>query len=360
MPLGAALRKVEEAMAALARIEAIAVELKDAYLISRILTRREAVASSAIEGTHSTLDELLAVEETQDEPGKAATRQVRDYALALDELVPDVQRLGATAFSLDLIGRMHQRVMRDDPEYGDPPGRLRQRVVWIGGARDIAYSSFNPPPPDEVASCLTALLGYMRGEGMQAMTQGLLTRITLAHAQFEAIHPFRDGNGRVGRLLIPLMMVADGRIPLYLAPFIETRRAEYYAALKGAQQRLDWEPLVGFFAEAVIATVTEVLATRAALAGLQAVWRCRRDFRRDSASARALDWLPHYPVVTVRRLSDLLAVSFKSAAQAVEQLAEVGILTERTGHARNRVFAAGEALSILNRPFGAEPVLPET
>lgn len=358
VPLGGAVRKVEEAMVALARVEAIAADLKDAYLISRILIRREAVASSSIEGTNSTLDELLAAEETQDEEGAAATRQVRDYAVALDELVPEVQRVGADIFSADLIGGLHQRVMKDDPDYRDAPGQVRSRVVWIGGTGDIAYSTFNPPPPDQVEACLAGVIAYMRGNGMQVMTQGLLTQIALAHAQFEAIHPFRDGNGRVGRLLIPLMMAADRRIPLYLAPFIESRKADYYAALKVAQQRLQWDALVGFLADAVIATVAELLATRTALAELRNIWLGRRDFRRGSASYLALDWLPHYPVLTVKRLAKILDVSFKTAAQAVDQLVDSGILAERTGYARNRIFAATEALSIINRPFGAEPILP--
>ena len=358
IPLGAAASRVEAATAALARVDAIAAELHDPYLISRILIRREAVASSSIEGTNSTLDELLSIEETEDGAATSDTRQVRDYATALDAMVPEARRSGHEVFTVELVCALHRRVIQDDPGYKGIPGQVRDHVVWIGGGKDIAYSTFNPPPPEDVPACLEQVIDAMRCQGMQSMTQGLLTRMAIAHAQFEAVHPFRDGNGRVGRLLLPLMMAADGRTPLYLSPYIEANKGRYYDALKAAQQRLQWEEMVGFLADAVVGTVDEVLATRSALAALASLWRARRAFRRNSAALRALDLLPHYPVLTVKRLAETLNVSFKAAAQAMNQMAEIGIVTERTGYAKNRVFVAAEALSIINRPFGAEPLLP--
>jgi Fic family protein len=237
------------------------------------------------------------------------------------------------------------------------PGELRSRVVWIGG-RDIAYSTYNPTPPDDIAACLEETMRYLRCEGMQAMQQGLIVRMAVAHAHFEALHPFRDGNGRVGRLLLPLMMAAEGHAPLYLSSYIEAHKAAYYASLKAAQQRLEWHEAVGFVADAIVGTVNELLATRAALSTLRDLWRARRKFRRESAALRAIDVLPHYPVLTIRRLADILDVSIPSATQAIGQLVEAGILGERTGYVRNRVFAATEALSIINRPFGETPILP--
>lgn len=351
--------RYEAATAAKAKVETLAAEVQDPYLISRVLVRQEAVASSSIEGTNSTLDELLSVEETEDGAASTAAKQVRDYALALDALVPAALHQGPAIFDDQLVQQLHQHVMRDAPDYPDPPGQLRKRVVWIGGGRDIAYSLYNPPPPDNVPACLRHTLEYMRAEGMQVMTQGLLTRMAVAHAHFESVHPFRDGNGRVGRLLLPLMMAAEGRVPLYLSPYIEAHKPAYYEALKAAQQRLEWPVMVGFLADAVVGTVDELMGTRAALVALQDLWRRRRNYRSGSAALRALAVLPHYPVLTVRRLSELLKVSFKGAGQAMEQLAEAGVVVERTGYARNRVFVAAEALSVINRPFGSVPVLPE-
>jgi Fic family protein len=357
--LGQVLQRHQAAMDALARVDVIAAELKDPYLISRILPRREAVSSSAIEGTSSTLDELLSVEETGAEGAPEAAVQVRDYAHALDGLVPRAHAVGTALFTRDLVQDLHRTVMRGDSSYQDAPGALRTIVVWIGGRGDIAYSSYNPAPPRDVARCLDETIAYMRGEGMQAMRQTLVTRMAVAHAHFEAVHPFRDGNGRVGRLLLPLMMAAEGHVPLYLSPYIEVHRSAYDESLKAAQQRLDWPHAIGFIADAIVGTVSELSATRAALRELRENWQGRRAFREKSAAALALDILPHFPVITTARLADLLGVTVPAAAVAIRQLEAVGILKERTGYRRNRIFAAAEALAIINRPFGAAALLPD-
>lgn len=346
------------AEAAMGQVDAYAATLHDPYFISRILTRQEAVSSSAIEGTHSTLDELLAAEETHDTEVRASVRLVRRYAMALQSYVRRAGQRGPEVFTEGLIGNIHRRMMRGDPDYADPPGALRRLTVWIGG-RDIAYSSFNPPPADRVAACLRDNVHYMQAEGLHAQQQSLLTRMAIAHAHFEAVHPFRDGNGRVGRLLLPMMMAAEKRTPLYLSAYIEAHKDAYYTALKAAQQREDWPAMVGFLADAVVGSTRELMATRAALSTLTALWKGRRQFRAGSSALRALDVLPQYPVVTVGRLAELLAVSFPAASKAIEQLCEVRILRERTGYSRNRIFSAPEALSVMNRPFGATPILPD-
>ncbi|MCC8975822.1 Fic family protein [Bradyrhizobium brasilense] len=354
-----ATKALDVAQFAFGRVDAIGAQLKDPYIVSRILTRREAVSSSSIEGTQSTLDELLSVEEAGGDDARDEARQVRNYAVALDGFIPLAAKDGYRVFTMDLIRDLHRAVMKDDPDYQDAPGELRNRVVWIGGKGDIAYSSLNPPPPADVPHCLAQTVDYLRNEGMQQMTQGFITRMAIAHAHFEAVHPFRDGNGRVGRLLLPLMMAAEKHVPLYLSPYIESKKETYYASLKDAQQRLDWQPIIAFMADAVTGTVDELIRTRKALSDLSELWRRRRKFRKGSAAVRALDELHNYPVVTAKRLGDLLEISPPQVHQAIAQLEEAGILQERTGYARNRVYAAYEAFSIINRPFGEEPLLPE-
>jgi Fic family protein len=353
------LQQHARAIDAMARIDTLTAELKDPYLISRILTRQEAVSSSAIEGTNSTLDELLAVEETADAAVSEAAIQVRDYATALDGLLPRARAEHHSIFTEDLMARLHRAVMAGDSTYAEEPGVLRGNVVWIGGGRDIAYSIYNPTPPDGIAAALAENIAYLRCEGMQSMTQSLITRMAIGHTHFEAVHPFRDGNGRVGRLLLPLMMAAEDRTPLYLAPYIAAHKPQYMAGLKAAQQRLDWTEAVGFIARAITGTVDEVLKTRSALQSLSALWRARRKFRAGSAAVNAIDLLPHYPVLTIPRLAALLKVSFNAAGNAVEQLVEAGILASPEDQRYNRLFTAREALSVINRPFGETPVLPE-
>lgn len=354
LPIQAAQLAHDRALTMLGRIQALAEQVSDPYVISRTLSRREAVDSSAIEGTNSTLNELLTVEE-HDDDARDAARQVRDYALTLDRMLPRAAREQNDVFTLDLVQDLHREAMRHDPDYRDEPGAFKQVVNWIGGTGHIATSTYNPAPPDQVSACLEQTMAYMRCEGMQALTQSLITRMAVAHAHFEAIHPFSDGNGRVGRLLLPMMMAAEGYVPLYLAPYIAANRPGYYDGLKAAQQRLEWAPLVGYLSDAVSGTVEELFATRGAIERLAEDWRARRKYRAGSASLRTLDLLVDYPVITLKRLADKIQVSRPQALVAINQLVEAGILIERTGHRRNRVFAAEAVLAIVNRPFGAVP-----
>lgn len=351
------LKRLSEANAALVRLETLAEELPDPYLISRILPRREAICSSSIEGTNSTLDELLSLEETGEAELSDAAIQVRDYALTLDRIIPRAQKQKHAIFTSELTKELHRAAMRGDSQYRDEPGEVRSRVVWIGGG-DIAYSTYNPTPPDDIPATLEDSTRYMRCEGMQVMQQNLIARMAIAHAHFEAVHPFRDGNGRVGRLLLPLMMAAESRMPIYLSPYIEAHRAAYNESLKAAQQRLEWHEIIGFMSDAITGTVSELFVSRHALVDLHDIWMARRKFRKDSAALRALDVLPHYPVLTINRLAELLDVTFRAASTAIEQLIEIGVLMERTGYTRNRIFVAPEALLVINRPFGEVPILP--
>jgi Fic family protein len=352
--LGAVAYRHTAAIAAIAKIDHFVRSLDDPYHIGRILVRQEAVSSSSIEGTNSTLDELLGLEE-QVEEVRAEALQVRDYAALLERVVPMARKRGSAVFDRKLVEEIHRQVMTHDPDYRDVPGQLRSGVVWIGGIRNIAQSTYNPAPPDHVARCLDESLSYLRDEGMQAMAQSVVERMAIAHAHFEAVHPFRDGNGRVGRLLMPLVMAANGHVPLYLSPYIEAHNGAYVEALEASQQRLEWAEIIGFMSDAIVGTVAELHVTRRALAGLGDSWKARRRFRAGAASTRALDILPSYPMITTNRLADMLGVSFPSANAAIEQLLKADILRERTGQRRNRVFLAHEALHIINRPFGSNP-----
>jgi Fic family protein len=127
-------------------------------------------------------------------------------------------------FTVQFVQDLHRAVMKGDADYQDVPGELRKIVAWIGGAGHIANSIYNPTPPDDIPACLAETMTYMRCEGLQAMAQSLIVRMSVAHSHFEAVHPFRDGNGRVDRLLLPLMMAAEGLTPIYLSPYIEAHK----------------------------------------------------------------------------------------------------------------------------------------
>lgn len=169
------------------------------------------------------------------------------------------------------------------------------KVVWIGGSRhNIAYSTYNPPPPDRLPQCLQNTLDYMAG----------------------------DGNGRVSRLLIPMMLAAEQEPPLYLSSYIEAYKQDYYDALKQAQQKLNWLPLIAFTSQAIIGTVQEFKAVRSATKALKTEWLGRRSYRKNSAALRALDVLVDCPVITATRLGKILDISAPATKTALEQLTD--------------------------------------
>ena len=352
--LGPARASHATALSSIGRADALAKAYPDHFFLSRILVRQEAVASSAIEGTHSTLDHLLEVEEAEDPFATIRTdsdaKQVQSYALALERALGDVQRNKFDAFSVGMIRDLQREVVKDDPTYTHEPGALRKRghFVYIGGG-DISRSTYNPAPPDEVMNCLNDQISYLKCAGMQHSNQSIVTRMALSHAHFEAVHPFPNGNGRTGRLILPLMLAADGHTPLYLAPYIAANRPTYMDALRAAQQRLEWVPIIEVIASAIISAVDTAERTHGDLFVLFSDWINRRKWRRGSSARRAIDLLLGHPVVTTKRLEGLLGISSQAAATAIKQLVAAKILEERTGFKRNRVFAATGVLKIYNR-----------
>jgi Fic family protein len=342
------------AIAALGRADALSTQFPSHFLLSRVLVRQEAVASSDIEGTHSTLDALLEAEETGEEQASDADLQVRDYAIALETAIRDVESHGYDAFTIHTIEKLHRALMRNDQDYVQRhgvPGEFRRKQVRIGGT-NFATSTFNPPPYADVLSCMAEHIAYLRCEGMQQLHQSIITQMAVAHAHFEAVHPFSDGNGRVGRLLLPLMLRAAGHTPLYLSPYIAAFKPDYYGALRAAQQRLDFVPLIAHLSRAIINTVADAESAVSKLAALQRNWTNKRRFRKHSAAERMLDKLAWHPVVTARTVERLVGASPAAARTAINQLADAGILMERTGKLRYRIFQAREVLAIYKNPSG--------
>ncbi len=337
-----------DALKALGRADSLAKQFPTHFLFTRVLVRQEAVSSSEMEGTHSTLDALLEAEETDDKGSSEADRQVRDYAVALETALIEVSARGHNAFTIDLIQSLHASLMREDSNFrerGGVPGELRKLVVWIGG-KHIANSRFNPPPPNDVLACLVEQLDFLRCEGLQQVHQSIVTQMAVAHAHFETVHPFRDGNGRVGRLVLPLMLAAAKHTPLYLSPYIASNKAEYVDALVAAQQRLEYAPLVGHLSRAISNTVDDADRSLMRLERLVADWHIRKKFRKGSAAQRLIDALPGHPVVTSKTVMRLLKITNKPALTCLGQLEDAGVLRERTGKKRNKVYSADEVLKI--------------
>ena len=350
--LGDAAPEHHAAMQALGRANALPQQYPYHFLLSRVLVRKEAVASSDIEGTHSTLDALLEAEETSGEDASEADLLVRDYAIALELAIADVEAHGADAFTIHTIEKLHRALMRNDKDFlkkHGPPGEFRRKQVRIGG-RDFNDLTYNPPPHANVLACMAEHIAYLRCEGMQQLHQSIIVQMAVAHAHFEAVHPFADGNGRVGRLLLPLMLCAAGQTPLYLAPYIAAFKPDYYSSLRAAQQRLDFVPLIAHLSRAISNTVTDAETAVRRLTDLQAAWTQRKKFRNKSAAQKMLDKLLWHPVVTAKSVERLAGCSPAAARTALAQLAEADVLFERTGKRRYRIFQAREVLRIYKNP----------
>lgn len=303
--------------------------------------RKEAVVSSQIEGTQATLVDLLAFEaaKTSDADRDLDIEEVCNYVEALTFARREISRPGGLPISVRLLNETHRRLMRGARGSDKAPGEVRRTQNWIGGTRP-GNAAFVPPPPQAVAQAMSDLERYVHApDGLPP-----LVRAGLVHVQFETIHPYLDGNGRLGRLLIMLLLEhwAVLKQPLlYLSLFFKRHRAEYYRRLGAVRSEGDWEGWTTFFLEGVATIAEEAVATSRDLFALTTRDRARI-LEAPSAtivSARLFDELPRHPIVTVPGVVKLLSVTKPTAAKAIGVLQELGILQEITGRRRDRAFS---------------------
>lgn len=337
---------------AIATTAAVAQLLPHPDLITHSLERREAVLSSQIEGTRTDLTQLLEYEATGSGDGLPDDAAITlGYVRALDHGLRAVRQPGGPRnLTRDLLRQLH-RVLLDGTAYPHPegPGAWRRGQNWIGGRR-IEDATLVPPPVTHLETCLLDLEAFLQMDPGSPARMALPLRMAVAHAQFEAIHPFSDGNGRVGRLLPPLMMAAEGLPPLYLAGYLKTRQRAYYDRLAGVQRRGDWTPWLAFFLEGIASAAATEQATAQALLSLRQSWQERTaSMRSDSAARRLLDVLLGAPVQTVASAREALGVSPQAANTGISALLELGILREMTGRRWGRSFQAHEAIAVLER-----------
>jgi Fic family protein len=327
--------------------------LPNPHLLIRPFVRREAVLSSRIEGTQATLGELLAAE-----AGAAVDRSpedLRDVANYVVALEHGVGRLATLPLSLRLVKELHDKLMRGVRGDAATPGAFRRSQNWIGPAGcTLADASFVPPPPDRMLDGLGAWEKFLQDDALPP-----LVHAALAHSQFEAIHPFLDGNGRVGRLLITLLLVERQVLPsplLYLSAFFEATRPEYYARLSGVTARGEWEDWLAYFLRGVAGQAEDALGRIRRIDALVAGWRERVAAAPSRLPDRSLDLFVENPFWMVNRLAERLGVAFTTAQRAMGRLEAAGVVTLAGEARRNRVYCARAILEILEEP----PRLPGT
>jgi Fic family protein len=330
--------QLAKANLALGRLDGVGRMLPHPALVLNPIIRNEAVLSSRIEGTRSSLTDLYAYELAGESLPqlKEDVEEVHNYVKALEY---GIQRLATLPLSLRLVRELHQVLMQGGRGQNKEPGTFRKSQNWIGApGSSIQTASFVPPPPDALMPLLGEWENYLHSEPKEPV----LVQCAWLHAQFEEIHPFLDGNGRVGRILIILLLVERGvlRFPLLnLSAYIERNRSAYYERLSAVSQQDDWEGWLGYFLQGIEAQAKHAMTTVEAILKLKC--HCEEQMRGLGSSGvllRTVEQLFLTPLVTVNSLSTQLEVSNQTASTTVAKLVDLGILMEMTGHKRNRRF----------------------
>jgi Fic family protein len=345
---------LEQANQSLGRLDGLASVLPDLGLFLYAYVRKEAVLSSQIEGTQSSLSDLLLFE-NDEAPGVPVhdVQEVSNYVAALNHGLARLRE--GFPLSLRLIREIHEVLLSEGRGSSKEPGEFRRSQNWIGGMRP-GNAAFVPPPPDLVMDCMGALEKFLHEERTDLPP---LIRAGLVHVQFETIHPFLDGNGRLGRLLITFLLCACGalRAPiLYLSLFFKANRQTYYDLLMQVRQKGDWEAWMEFFLTGVKETAEQaVSATRRILELLESDRKRIEALGRPAASVLLVfQHAQTNPILSIQTTSEKIGLSFPTVTASVTHMQKLGVLREITGKRRRRLFVYDAYLAILNE--GTQPL----
>jgi Fic family protein len=354
LELGEFLPLLDRANQALGRLDGLSTLLPDTELFLYLYVRKEAVLSSQIEGTQSSLSDLLLFENAG-APGVPIddVREVSNYVAAMQH---GLERLrDGFPLSLRLIREIHGILLRGGRGANRTPGEFRRSQNWIGGTRP-GNAAFVPPPPERLMECLDSFEKFLHDE---AQKLPLLVQLSLIHVQFETIHPFLDGNGRLGRLLIALLLCARGALReplLYLSLYFKTHRARYYELLQRVRTDGVWEEWLEFFLEGAEATAKQAADTAVELIRLFDTDRKRiQVLGRSALSAlRVHEYMQKKPLINIGMAARALNLSIPTVSAALKRLEELAIAKEATGKERDRIFAYTRYLEIVSA--GTEPI----
>ena len=341
-----------EATQALGRLHGIGPRVGSREILIEPFIRKEALESSQIEGTHATLSDIYAYEAGQealiDEDRQQGTQEVVNYLHALMHGLDAITT--GDPITVELLCEMHDRLLSRVRGDEADPGELRTTQNFIGSTPYIQDARYVPPPPDEIPDLLEDLLKYAK----QETNLHPLLRIGLIHYQFETIHPFLDGNGRLGRLLISLLLQRDGLLPepyLYLSSYFNARRSEYVDHLLAVSQCGDWEEWLLFFLHGVQSQADEAHQRANLLVNLREDYQQRYQSERSENILELVMRLFEDPYLDVNTAADWLDVEYSTANRLIGQLGNDEILEELTGKDRNRVYRASEVFQIINKPI---------
>ena len=338
---------LSEADRLIGRLSGEGGRLPNPHILMRPFVRREAVLSSKIEGTQATLGELLASEAgAVVERSPEDLREVGNYVVALEHGISLLREL---PLCVRLVRELHEKLMEGARGQHAAPGLFRTTQNWIGKpGSTLATATFIPPPPGEVEPCLAAWERFLHESDLPP-----LVTIALAHYQFEAIHPFLDGNGRVGRLLITLFLIERKILPtplLYLSAFFEAARRDYYESLRGVSDRGAWLDWLEYFLLGVARMSEDALNRATRINDLLADWRSKMAGQSTNTPLRMVDLLAANPFLTITSAARQLHLAFTTAQRAIERLERNGIVQQVSDAKRDRVYCAQALLDILEEP----------
>ncbi|WP_086620109.1 Fic family protein [Erythrobacter tepidarius] len=347
-------RRLESANRALGRLDGVTSILPDTPLFLYMYVRKEALLSSQIEGTQSSLSDLLLFE-SEEAPGVPLddVQEVSNYVAAMNHGLARIRE--GFPISLRLIREIHDILLSKGRGSTKQPGEFRRSQNWIGGTRP-GNALFVPPPPENVLDLMSDLEAFIHAETVEIPS---LIKAGLVHVQFETIHPFLDGNGRLGRLLITFLLCTQGILKepiLYLSLYFKTHRRQYYDLLQGVRERGDWETWLEFFLDGITETSLQAAeAAREILSLFEADRQRIESLGRPAASAlRVHQLLQQKPIVGIPDAAQKLGISAPTIAKSIQHLEKLGIVREITGKQRGRMFVYSDYLSILSH--GTEPL----
>lgn len=349
--------RLNQATLSLGRLDGVSTVLPNPDVFIYMYIRKEAVLSSQIEGTQSSLSDLLLFENNE-LPGAPVddVQEVSNYVAAMNLGIARMAE--GMPVSLRLIRELHDVLLRKGCGSDKEPGEFKRSQNWIGGTRP-GNAMFVPTPPELVIETMGALEKFIHAEdGPPA-----LLKAALAHVQFETIHPFLDGNGRLGRLLVTLLLCAEGYLSkplLYLSLYFKTHRAEYYRLLQDVRLRGEWEAWTEFFLEGVSETANQAASTAKRLVELFREDRLRlQDLGKSAGSVlRVHQQLQAQPISTISSISSATGLTFPTVQNALNKLVSLSIVREVTGRKRNQLFGYESLVSILSE--GTQPLNPST
>jgi Fic family protein len=335
---------------ALGRLAAVSGLVPSVEWLIYSAVRKEAMLTSQIEGTQATLTDLFNQEAGIELSNRDDVEEVTNYMRAFGLVRDNLRNVHGLPLSVRLICDAHRILLDGARGANKQPGQLRRSQNWIGGSRP-GNAIFVPPPPEHIASLLSALERFIHTETSPLPP---LVRIALVHAQFETIHPFLDGNGRIGRLLITALLEHWRLLQeplLYLSGYLKRNQSEYYRLLSATRLEGAWEAWVGFFLAGVTEAAAEAERSVVDIATLiTADRRCLLDSpKAGSAAFRLFELLPTMPRFTVENARKNLETTFPTANAAVKLLAELGIVTEMTGQRKNRTFSYQRYIALLSK-----------